>query len=129
MPFIQSPPSPSFRKHSLNHFHARLLLLITQQGVLFPLVEDERPVPLVTDAQGMFIVDQPLDGMYKFSSDLKNSSCVDSLTGVPITFPMMQQLPASLAATVTAISLLTGPAKSDPAVRNLVSSWGFAVSC
>lgn len=49
------------------------------------------------------------------------SSCVDSLTGVPITFPMIQQVPATLAATITAISLLSEPAKSDPTVREVVS--------
>jgi hypothetical protein len=48
------------------------------------------------------------------------SSCIDSLTGVPVTFPMIQQVPATMAATITAISLLSGPAKSDPAVRELV---------
>jgi hypothetical protein len=56
-----------------------------------------------------------------FSPPPAGSSCVDSLTGVPITFPMIQQVPATLAATITAISLLSEPAKSDPTVREVVS--------
>jgi len=91
------------------------------QGILYPLVEEEAPVALTTDMQGQFIVEEPLDGIYKFSSDLPGSRCIDALTGVPVTFPMIQQIPASMSATITAISLLSGPAKSDPAVREVVS--------
>jgi hypothetical protein len=87
---------------------------------LYPQVEGETPLALLTDSQGQFIVDDPLDGIYKFSSAIAGSACIDTLTGVPVTFPMIQQIPATMAATVTAISLLSGPAKSDPAVRQLV---------
>lgn len=52
----------------------RLLLLLRLQGVLYPLVEGEAPLALLTDSHGQFIVDEPMDGTYKFSSALKGES-------------------------------------------------------
>lgn len=53
-------------------YEMRLLLLL--QGVLYPLVEGEAPLALLTDGHGQFIVDEPMDGIYKFSSALKGES-------------------------------------------------------
>lgn len=75
---------------------------------------------LATDISGQFVVPNPVPASYKFSAEYSGSKCRDALTGVIINFPMIQDVPLTDATTITAISLMTGPARSDPVVIQMV---------
>ena len=73
-----------------------------------------------TDAHGRFTVTSPALATYTFAST-GASSCVDAVTGSALAFPHTVVLPPLANATITAISLLTVPARSDSA---LVAKYG-----
>jgi hypothetical protein len=45
---------------------------------------------LETDNNGQFAVEGPTAARFKFSSSYEHSRCIDSVTGVSISFPMIQ---------------------------------------
>lgn len=73
-----------------------------------------------TDAHGRFTIASPALATYTFAST-GASSCVDTVTGSALVFPHTVVLPPLANATITAISLLTVPARSDSA---LVAKYG-----
>jgi hypothetical protein len=86
------------------------------QGTYTPLTGGEvRPVS--TDAEGRFTVDSPALATYSFIPSGSDRSCVDDVTDLPAAFPYTLVLPPLSIAAVTAISLLTVPAKSDIDLR------------
>lgn len=91
-------------------------LLLLVQGEMIPLLSGGQSVSLQTDAYGQFIVEEATAARFKFSSSYEGSRCTDSVTGVPITFPMIQDMPVVDGTAITAISLMIGPAKRDPEV-------------
>lgn len=73
-----------------------------------------------TDAHGRFTIASPALAAYTFAST-GASSCVDAVSGSALAFPHSVVLPPLANATITAISLLTVPARSDSA---LVAKYG-----
>lgn len=86
--------------------------MLAVQGEMTPLLGGET-AQLSTDLSGQFVVSHPAPARFKFSTGYSASRCRDAVTGADITFPMVQEVPATDAATITAISLLVGPAKED----------------
>lgn len=70
---------------------------------------------VTTDAAGRFVVDTPAVAQYTFSST-GTGVCVDAVSGTATAFPYSLTLPPLPNATITAISLLTVPARSDAAL-------------
>lgn len=68
-----------------------------------------------TDTQGRFTVASPALATYTFAPT-GASSCVDAVTSSVLAFPHTVVLPPLASATITAISLLTVPARSDSAL-------------
>lgn len=64
---------------------------------------------LLTDGKGRFTAEKARPAQYSFGYDRANE-CIDTLTGVRITFPMYVNLPSVELAAITPISLLTVPA-------------------
>jgi len=75
---------------------------------------------LSTDTAGRFLVDKPQLARYTFTST-GDGVCVDAVSGSKIAFPLTLTLPPLANATITAISLLTVPARSD---ADLVAKYG-----
>jgi hypothetical protein len=71
---------------------------------------------LVTNSIGAFAVDNPMVASYRFSPSLDGSVCKDSVTNATLRFPFSLHAPAVNTTVINAISLLTVPASSDPAV-------------
>lgn len=72
---------------------------------------------LVTDNKGHFTIQLPKAAHYQFGYQNAIDECVDSLTGVQVTFPMRVDLPSTDVTTITPISLLTVPASTDDTLR------------
>jgi hypothetical protein len=89
------------------------------QGTYKPSVAGEQQ-QLTTEAAGRFTVTAPVLAVYTFASS-GAGVCVDAVSGSPLAFPYSLSLPPLANATVTAIALLTVPARSDPA---LVAKYG-----
>jgi hypothetical protein len=79
-----------------------------------------------TDAAGRFTVDAPALATYSFVTS-GFSSCVDDVTNLPVAFPYTLALPPLSNAAVTAISLLTVPARSDADLRTKYGSMNEVV--
>jgi hypothetical protein len=88
--------------------------------VIYTPVGGGAPQQLTTDAAGRFSVDEPALANYAIAST-GVGVCVDSVSGSPLSFPFSLALPPLANATVTAISLLTVPARSD---ASLVAKYG-----
>jgi hypothetical protein len=86
------------------------------QGTYTPLAGGEAH-PVSTDTKGRFTVDSPALATYSFLPSGFEGSCVDDVTNLPMAFPYTLVLPPLSNAAVTAISLLTVPARSDTDLR------------
>eukprot|EP00878_Enallax_costatus_P042582 GHUV01049989.1.p1 GENE.GHUV01049989.1~~GHUV01049989.1.p1 ORF type:complete len:154 (-),score=22.56 GHUV01049989.1:319-780(-) len=72
---------------------------------------------LLTTSTGTFTAQKPKAAHYRFVST-SDGECVDVLTKVKVTFPVMVDLPAANITTITPISLLTVPASEDDTTEN-----------
>jgi len=81
---------------------------------------------LLTNQAGRFQVDSPVLAHYNFTSN-GPTFCVDAVSRSRLTFPHTLVLPPLANATITAISLLTVPARSDAAMQALFGSMAAAV--
>ena len=88
------------------------------QGTYEELLTGEKRV-VTTDTLGEFGVPKPQLALYRFSSALEGSLCVDAITGATVRFPMSLYLPSTVSATITPVSLLTVPVANDPTVTSL----------
>lgn len=70
---------------------------------------------LATDSTGSFTVSSPALARYSFSST-GPAVCVDAVSGLAVGFPHNLVLPPVEGVTVTAITLLTVPARADSAM-------------
>lgn len=90
------------------------------QGTYKPLAGGEARA-VSTDTAGRFALDSPALSTYTFVSS-GSTSCVDDVTDLPMAFPYTLVLPPLSNAAVTAIFLLTVPARSD---ADLLTKYGF----
>jgi hypothetical protein len=73
-------------------------------------------VSLTTTADGQFVVQTPALATYAFTSTAADV-CVDAVSKSRVAFPLSITLPPLASATITAISLLTVPARADSAMQ------------
>lgn len=85
------------------------------QGTYKPAAGGEE-VSLATTAEGQFVVQAPALATYWFMSTAADV-CVDAVSKSRVAFPLSITLPPLASATVTAISLLTVPARADTAMQ------------
>jgi hypothetical protein len=75
---------------------------------------------ITTNEEGRVTLDAPAQAVYAFQSS-GAGVCVDAVSKSRVSLPLMVTLPPVPNATITAVSLLTVPARGD---RNMVAKYG-----